>query len=474
MRYYYDATLITPGVSRLGSLRFDNSSYSSSINLYLNPLDVNNQNLAVYLSQWGLNNSGQVIIKENANSSGTIVIYNVTGTAALNNGSWAIPVRYVTGAKPFADDQLVVEYIANGSTGYTGSAGDVNPIVNTALKIVNTTVSTGTNSGALQVYGGVGIGGDLNVGGQLSAIGTSTLLSAIPAYTGVVRVGTPLATSDTNILTSLGLNSNSYIQMIIQNQSSGTVASTDIIINNDDTSGVQGTFGDFGINSSNYLSLNPGPFDDPSSVYLYSAGTGNLAIGTGGSEGPNPTGSIKFAVNNTTVMTIASANNNPNPSVPGDIIGRGISISRYKTTTQAIVNNITPTADSVLQYTIPGAGVYHIDAEVLPYHSGIAGTTPGLRLGIGYSGVNVIATQSNVLSWGIANGANLANNMIAINGSRTAIALGTTPVTSYIKVSAILYTTGTGVVSLNWAQNVLSTLTTWVGAGSMMRITQVS
>jgi hypothetical protein len=95
------------------------------------------------------------------------------------------------------------------------------------------------------------------------------------ATTGAFSYGT-LGYTDTNIFASYQTSVNSYAQQIVQNTSSGTSASADYIVSND-----QGTattfYGNFGMNSSAFTGV--GPFQLPSVVYLFSTDS-DLVIGT--------------------------------------------------------------------------------------------------------------------------------------------------------------------------------------------------
>ena len=71
-------------------------------------------------------------------------------------------------------------------------------------------------------------------------------------------------------------NSNTYAELILQNQSSGTSASTDFIVTNDTGNDLAG-YGDFGINSSTFVGTSP--FSRANGVYGYSNG-GDLSLGT--------------------------------------------------------------------------------------------------------------------------------------------------------------------------------------------------
>jgi len=75
-----------------------------------------------------------------------------------------------------------------GVTGPQGPQGPGSPL-STVFTITNTTVASSTISGALQVAGGVGIGGKLYVGGDVVFSSTGTL--SLPSGTSAQRPGTP-------------------------------------------------------------------------------------------------------------------------------------------------------------------------------------------------------------------------------------------------------------------------------------------
>jgi len=128
--------------------------------------------------------------------------------------------------------------------------------------------------------------------------GTGTLSSNV-AY-GIFNIGT-LGYSDVNIFASYSANANNYSQVILQNTSNGTVASTDYIVSND-VGKSNSFYGDFGINSSTFAGS--GALNAANSVYLYSAGS-DLAIGTANAN------AIHFVVsgNTTDAMTISASGN---------------------------------------------------------------------------------------------------------------------------------------------------------------------
>ena len=118
-----------------------------------------------------------------------------------------------------------------------------------------------------------------------SHVATSNV--AATTTTGVFSYGT-LSYSDSNIFASYSTSANSYAQVVLQNTNANSAASTDFIVSND--KGTANSFyGNFGINSSNFVGT--GSLNTANSVYLYSNSV-DLAIGTLSSN------AIHFVVNN--------------------------------------------------------------------------------------------------------------------------------------------------------------------------------
>jgi len=164
-----------------------------------------------------------------------------------------------------------------------------------ALLVQNTTPSTSSTTGALQVAGGAGIVGNLNVGGNVNITGNiNAVLSNVITQSGVFygapttgfnalyagQTGyTPLAQT----LVQVSGNYNGFVQVNEQNTNSGASASTDFIAtanNGNDND----TYIDLGINSSGYVNATYA-LQAANDGYLYVAGNtttggGNLVIST--------------------------------------------------------------------------------------------------------------------------------------------------------------------------------------------------
>lgn len=127
---------------------------------------------------------------------------------------------------------------------------------------------------------------------------TATGVISGSSATGDFIYGT-LNYSDTNKFATFQTSVNSYAQLIVQNTSNGATASSDLVVNNDVSTGTT-FYGDFGMNSSGFTGS--GALNAASNVFLTST-SGDLAIGTTTSN------AMHFVVNNgaTDAVTISSA-----------------------------------------------------------------------------------------------------------------------------------------------------------------------
>jgi hypothetical protein len=119
------------------------------------------------------------------------------------------------------------------------------------------------------------------------SVATGTITGSLSA--GAYSYGT-LSYSDVNIFASYTSSVNNYNQIILQNTNSGTAASTDFVVSNNN--GTASTYyGDFGMNSSGWTgTAGTNSFNAPNMVYLTST-SGDLLIGTTTSN------LIRFATN---------------------------------------------------------------------------------------------------------------------------------------------------------------------------------
>lgn len=114
---------------------------------------------------------------------------------------------------------------------------------------------------------------------------------------GVAVIGEAINYADTGIIASFASTVAGYNQVIVQNKSTATNASSNLNVSNNTSTSTTG-FAELGINSSTF-SNGPGCFNIPNAAYVASAGT-DLSIGTYGAY------DIHFATNSNTTdsMTI--------------------------------------------------------------------------------------------------------------------------------------------------------------------------
>ena len=111
----------------------------------------------------------------------------VATTASFANTATTISISTASSASPYyltfvstTSGNLSVLNDAGGRLTFAPASGQLNvPNVN----ITSSTVSIGTQSGALQVQGGAGIGGNLNVGGNIYSNGVQLVPTAIQEIT---------------------------------------------------------------------------------------------------------------------------------------------------------------------------------------------------------------------------------------------------------------------------------------------------
>jgi hypothetical protein len=133
--------------------------------------------------------------------------------------------------------------------------------------LVGTATSTGTASQRLQVTGGAYFSGTANFG-----IGVTN-----PQYIFTVSdTGTPATVGLTNCLADFTTTANSYGQINLRNTSTGTNASSDVVLTAD-TGNDSSNFIDLGINNSGF-SVGSWTINGPTDGYLYTS-DGNLSIG---------------------------------------------------------------------------------------------------------------------------------------------------------------------------------------------------
>ena len=128
---------------------------------------------------------------------------------------------------------------------------------------------------------------------MVPVVGSSTIQNAAELILNGNIASSAPPYSDTNVLSELSGNVNSYAQSIINNRSNGATASADVVVANN--LGTATTFyGNFGMNSSGFTGS--GNFNKASAVYL-TATSGDLVIGT------TTANAIHFVYNGSTTDT---------------------------------------------------------------------------------------------------------------------------------------------------------------------------
>jgi hypothetical protein len=212
--------------------------------------------------------SGQVLT---ANTNGVASWTTVTGSSGAGSGTVAIPG---------AQYQVAAYYWSATGASVSGSTTFTNNTATGIVNITHTTESTTSTTGALTVAGGAGIAKSLFVG-------TAVAVGGAPGY------------AIPNVLGSFVSTVDSYNQLVIQNRSSGTNASANLVVNNNSSTDTA-FYGEIGMNSSTFSGT--GALGAANAVYV-AATSGPLVLGT---TTQNP---IRFVVNGsaTDVMYIAES-----------------------------------------------------------------------------------------------------------------------------------------------------------------------
>jgi len=213
---------------------------------------------------------------------------NVSPSPITGNGTVSLANTTVT-AGTYGNASTVAQVIINAQ-------GQVTNAVNVAISIANSAI-TGLGTMATQNANAVAItGGNTSVTYDNAVYQIATANISASSNIGAFSYGN-LSYTDTGIAASWANSSNSAVQVVLQNTSNGSNASSDYVVVNDTGS----AYADFGINSS--LFSGSGAFYKPGSPYLYS-GSADLYIGTISNN------AVHFAANNaTTDAMVLNANN---------------------------------------------------------------------------------------------------------------------------------------------------------------------
>jgi hypothetical protein len=206
--------------------------------------------LLVYggLGVTGQINSASLVTSGNVVVNGNLQFKGVGTFGDATSDTITSLARYASDLLPSADNTYD---LGNNSLGWRNfRVSGVGTIA--TLAVTSSTASTNTTTGALVVTGGVGIGGTINAGPR------------------------NLSYTAANLLAGFATSVNTFAQIVLQNASTGATASSDFIVNNDQSTDAT-FYGAMGMNSSGYTGS--GSFNLPNAVYFTST-SGDLVLGS--------------------------------------------------------------------------------------------------------------------------------------------------------------------------------------------------
>ncbi len=185
--------------------------------------------------------------------------------------------------------------------------------------------STSTGTGALVVYGGIGVGGNTNIGGTLLGsnleISSATIPSLININSNITIATIPTLLNNNSIITTATNPNLLSINSVLLNSTNSTLLSTDSSIasltttglniqNNEITSKNLQTFMNFTTSTTNNLI-------DTGTIESYSTGTGSLVVYGGLGVGGNINAGGNSIISNATIpqLTIGNLTGTPFPSM---------------------------------------------------------------------------------------------------------------------------------------------------------------
>jgi len=280
----------------------------------------------------------------------------LTGNVTI--GLTSVPSGNVTGLGTMATQNANAVAITGGTinsvahTGGTFANANITSVAatfpnsylsNSAVTLGNTAVSLG---GTASTVGNLTLGnvtvtsGNTSVTYDNAVYQIATANIAPSSNVGAFSYGN-LSYSDVGIVASFANSSNTSVQMVMQNTSSGSNASTDIAIVNDTGS----AYIDVGIASSTYSGV--GAFNKANGAYAY-AGSTDLYLGTISSNAVH----ILANNSNTDAITV-NANNTVTLGTPLGVGSGGTGLSSPGTSGYVLTSNGTAWVSQVL----PASGV---------------------------------------------------------------------------------------------------------------------
>lgn len=210
-------------------------------------------------------NSGALVVQGGVGIWGALYVGgSLTAASVVGTSTNAITATNIAlgtaGQLPYQSAIGVTAFTGPGTTGeILVSRNNSGPVFQNTLTLAGTTSATSTNSGALQVVGGVGIGGALYVGGSITGSLTGTATSA-NNLTGGAAGSIPIqSASGTTAYIPLGLNG--YILSVTAGNTATWVSTAGLSAGNATTSSnlLGGTAGQVPYQSSPGITTFTGP-----------------------------------------------------------------------------------------------------------------------------------------------------------------------------------------------------------------------
>ena len=133
------------------------------------------------------------------NSTGVVSIPTTTNSTGTNTGALQVAGGVGIGGDLYVGGEIVAQKLTIQFTTVTTTLIQTDDVIST----YNTTVSTSTNTGALQIAGGAGIGGRINAGGLISGAAGASITGSVTATTffgALTGNVTGTATNATNVI----------------------------------------------------------------------------------------------------------------------------------------------------------------------------------------------------------------------------------------------------------------------------------
>ena len=275
-------------------------------------------------------------------SSGTFITPVVVANSATSTSTQSGAV-IVSGGLGVGGTVYASSFITQGGLGSISGVAFLTTLNLTATNTVSVTgtgTSISTTTGALVVTGGVGIGGNVYVGGALYQLGQQVITTA--------TIG--------NFTEGIGASTGTTSTFTISNTSSSTSTTTGALV----VAGGVGIGGSVYIGTSSYIA---------GALIITTATIGNYAAGGGASTGTTSTFTISNTSSSTSTTTGAlvvagGAGIGGNLNVGGNIVGGGV---RTSSTSTAPVNPTVgdiwynTSTDDIYRYTSDGAYSYWLD-----------------------------------------------------------------------------------------------------------------